>query len=134
MRAQKSMMTAVDMNRRLSEQLRPSLLDNIGLFAAFRWHIKHGCAHSTAVCAEQYPEEEMQLTTEATTGLYRIGQESLAMVFAEPNLKSVFFEIKLIHARLEMTLLHDHVGEGCQQTNIHTLPTYLSERMFDLLR
>jgi signal transduction histidine kinase len=109
-RAYKSMIAAVDVNRRLSENLRPSLLDNLGLFAALRWHIKHDCAHSSAVCSEHYPEEEMKLSPAATTGLYRIGQESLAMVFAEPNLKSVDFQIKVDHGHLEMTLTHDHVG------------------------
>jgi signal transduction histidine kinase len=105
------MMAAVDVNRRLSENLRPSLLDNLGLFAALRWHMKHDCAHASAVCSEQYPEEEMKLNPDATTGLYRIGQESLAMVFAEPDLKSVDFHIKVEHGHFEMTLTHDHTGK-----------------------
>ncbi len=109
-RAFKSLIAAVDVNRRLSENLRPSLLDNFGLFAALRWHIRHGCAHSFAVCSEHYPEEEMKLNPAATTELYRIGQESLAVVFAEPNLKSVDFHIQVGQGRLEMTLTHDHVG------------------------
>jgi signal transduction histidine kinase len=109
-RAYRSMIAAVDVNRRLSERLRPSLLDNLGLFAALRWHIKHGCAHSSAVCSEHYPEEEMKLNPAATTGLYRIGQESLATVFSEPKLRSVDFQIKVDQGHLEMTLTHDHVG------------------------
>lgn len=109
-RAHKFLMTAVDLNRRLSETLRPSLLDNLGLFAALRWHIKHDCANSSAVCSEHFPDEEMKLTPAATTALYRIGQESLAIVFGEPNLKSVDFEIKVEHGRFEMTLTHQHVG------------------------
>jgi signal transduction histidine kinase len=107
-RAYRSMISAVDVNRRLSENLRPSLLDNLGLFAALRWHIKHGCEHSSAVCSEHYPEEEMKLNPAATTGLYRIGQESLAMVFAEPDLKSVDFQIKVEPGHFEMILTHDH--------------------------
>lgn len=109
-RAYRSMIAAVDVNRRLSENLRPSLLDNLGLFAALRWHIKHDCAHSSAVCSDHYPEEEMKLNPAATTGLYRIGQESLAMVFAEPDLKSVDLQIKVEHGHFEMTLTHEHTG------------------------
>jgi signal transduction histidine kinase len=110
-RAHKSIMAALDLNRRLSEMLRPSLLDNLGLFAALRWHIKHDCARTSAVCSEQYPDEEIKLTPAATTVLYRIGQESLAMVFAEPNLKTMDFEIKVDHEHFEMKLAHDHLGD-----------------------
>lgn len=110
MRANRSLIAAVDVNRRLSENLRPSLLDNLGLFAALRWHMKHGCSHSSAVCSEHYPEEEMKLNPAATTGLYRIGQESLAIVFGEPNLKSVDFRIKVDQGHFQMTLAHNHIG------------------------
>lgn len=108
-RAHKSMMTAVDLNRSLAERLRPSLLDNFGLFAALRWHLRHDCAHSSAECSEHFPEEEIKLTPEATTTLFRIGQESLALVFSEPDLESVNFQINLNHGQFEMTLAHQHV-------------------------
>ena len=52
----------------------------------------------------------MKLNPAATTGLYRIAQESLAIVFGEPDLKSVELRIKVGQGQFEMTLTHDHVG------------------------
>jgi signal transduction histidine kinase len=107
-RAHQAMMSAVDLKRRLSEELRPSLLDNIGLFAALRWHTRHGCAHSVATCSEHYPDQELSLTSAAMTTLYRIAQESLDLVLHEPDVKSVDVAAKIDDAQFEMTLAHEH--------------------------
>jgi signal transduction histidine kinase len=107
-RAHQTVMTAVDLKRRLSEELRPSLLDNIGLFAALRWHTRQGCERSSAVCSQHYPDQEVSLAPTAMTSLYRIAQESLALVLREPDLKAVDVAAKLEGAVFEMTLTHEH--------------------------
>ncbi len=35
---------AIDLARRMVEELRPTLLDSVGLFAALSWQFKRGCA------------------------------------------------------------------------------------------
>jgi signal transduction histidine kinase len=40
-RATSSLNAAVDMMRRVTEELHPTLLDNVGLFTALRWQIRH---------------------------------------------------------------------------------------------
>jgi signal transduction histidine kinase len=107
-RAQQAMMSAVDLKRRLSEELRPSLLDNIGLFAALRWHTRNGCEQSGAICSEHYPHQELSLTPAAMTTLYRIAEESLVLVLREPDLKSVDVAAKIEGTQFEMTLCHEH--------------------------
>src|ERR1700730_11303739 len=37
-RARQTLAAAIDMKRKLIEELRPTLLDNVGVFAALRWH------------------------------------------------------------------------------------------------
>ena len=39
-RARETIQTAIDLNRRMVDSLRPSILDHIGLFAALRWQLK----------------------------------------------------------------------------------------------
>ena len=107
-RAHQAMMSAVDLKRRLTEELRPSLLDNIGLFAALRWHTRQGCEQSGAKCSESFPDGELTLTPLAMTTLYRIAQESLALVLREPDLISVDAAAKVEDARLEMTFALEH--------------------------
>ena len=38
-RARQTLAAAIDMKRKLIEELRPTLLDNVGLFAALRWYV-----------------------------------------------------------------------------------------------
>jgi signal transduction histidine kinase len=107
-RAHQAIMSAEDLKRRLCEELRPSLLENIGLFAALRWHTRNGCRQSAATCSEHYPDRELSLTPAALTTLYRIAQESLALVLREPDLKGVEAAAKLENELFEMTLAHEH--------------------------
>ena len=41
-----SLQAAIQMGRDLVEQLRPSILDNFGLFAALKWHLNRASAGS----------------------------------------------------------------------------------------
>lgn len=107
-RVRASLMQAVELNRRLTEDLRPSLLDNLGLFAALRWHIKNRCPPAPTVCHESYPADELPLTPAATTGLYRIVRESLFLVLEEEHLRCVDLRIHLEGGDLRIDLTHEH--------------------------
>jgi signal transduction histidine kinase len=107
-RAHQAMIAAVDLKRRLSEELRPSLLENIGLFAALRWHTRQGCEQSGAKCSQHYPDHELSLTPAAMTTLYRIAEESLALLLGEPDLESVDVAARVEDTQFEITLAHVH--------------------------
>jgi len=70
---------AVDMMRRVTEELHPTLLDNVGLFAALRWQMKHMSSRSKVTCTEHFPETEPSLSAAASIALFRIGQEALVV-------------------------------------------------------
>jgi signal transduction histidine kinase len=74
-RAREALRSALDINRRITEELRPSLLDNVGLFAALSWEIKQAGLRFS----EHYPPSEMHFTPEASIALFRIAQEALAI-------------------------------------------------------
>jgi signal transduction histidine kinase len=78
-RARAAMRSALDINRRIIEELRPSLLDNVGLFAALSWELKQACARAGVRCSGHYPHSEMHFTREASIALFRIAQEALAI-------------------------------------------------------
>lgn len=69
--------SAIDLTRRITEQLRPTLLDNVGLFAALRWQLKNACAKTTILCTENLPTSEPVLSSAAAIGLFRSSQEAL---------------------------------------------------------
>src|SRR6266849_5868732 len=70
---------AVDMMRRVTEELHPTLLDNVGLFAALRWQMKHMSNRSKLTCTEHFPETEPSFSAAASIALFRIGQEALVV-------------------------------------------------------
>jgi signal transduction histidine kinase len=78
-RVREALQSALDVNRRIIEELRPSLLDNVGLFAALSWELKQTCARAGLRCAGHYPHSEMHFTPEASIALFRIAQEALAI-------------------------------------------------------
>jgi signal transduction histidine kinase len=79
----------VDLKRRVVEELRPTLLDSMGLFAAMRWQFKESCGRAGMRCTETYPQEEPAFTPEASIAVFRILQESLTNILKHAQAKSV---------------------------------------------
>ena len=65
-RVQQNLAAGVDLKRRIIEELRPTLLDNVGLFAALRWQMKETCGGAGLQCIESYPDEEPRFKSEAS--------------------------------------------------------------------
>src|SRR5712672_1489408 len=51
-----SVIGAIDLARVMVEELRPTLLDSVGLFAALSWQFRRGCANARIEYQETYPE------------------------------------------------------------------------------
>ncbi|MBV8308230.1 MAG: CHASE3 domain-containing protein, partial [Gammaproteobacteria bacterium] len=71
-RVHEALQSGVDVKRRVVENLRPSLLDNLGLFPALRSQVADACARAQLKCTERYPAEELRLTPEASIIVFRI--------------------------------------------------------------
>jgi len=117
-RVRHALAAAIELKRQLIEELRPSLLDNFGLLAAFRWHVKHSCQRAGAACVESYPDEEPVLRPEALTGLFRIMQELLGMITAEELVSKIDVSVAMPDRRFEMRVLHEHVGLECDDMRL----------------
>jgi signal transduction histidine kinase len=79
-RAGKYLSAAIDLSRQLIEDLRPTLLDNVGLFAALRWQMKHVCAAAGVKYSEHYPANEPRFPPSVAIGLFRFAQEALQLM------------------------------------------------------
>ena len=75
--------------RRISSELRPSLLDDLGLVAAIDWHLKEFGRRSGIEVAFHEPEHDLPVPEKFKTGLYRIFQESLTNVARHSGASSV---------------------------------------------
>src|SRR5580692_4321769 len=88
-RVQKNLSAGVDLKRRIIEELRPTLLDNVGLFAALRWQLKETCRNAGLKCVESYPDEEPKFNSEAAIALFRIAQEAFTNILKHSGAKSM---------------------------------------------
>ncbi|HVZ55921.1 MAG TPA: PAS domain S-box protein [Chitinophagaceae bacterium] len=66
--------------RRIASELRPGILDDLGLVAAVEWHLREMEKRTEIRMELMAPDSEPPLPTEIKTGLFRILQESLTNV------------------------------------------------------
>jgi len=88
-RVQQNLAAGVDLKRRIIEELRPTLLDNVGLFAALRWQLKETCGRAGLKCVEAYPDQEPAFSSEASIALFRIAQEAFTNILKHSGAKAV---------------------------------------------
>jgi signal transduction histidine kinase len=88
-RVQQNLAAGIDLKRRIIEELRPTLLDNVGFIAALRWQLKETCVRAGLKCNEYFPDEEPKLSADAAIALFRIAQESFASIIKLSAAKTV---------------------------------------------
>jgi signal transduction histidine kinase len=109
-RVHEALQSGVDMKRRVVENLRPSLLDNLGLFPALRSQVGDTCRRAGLECVERYPHEELQLTPEASITVFRIVQEALTNIVKHARARSVEVAVETRPPWLVVRIRDDGVG------------------------
>jgi len=102
----------VDFKRRVVENLRPTLLDNIGLLPAVRWVVEETCGAAGLQYTEIYPEQEPALSEEASIMMFRLVQESLVNVVRHAHATHVRVQIEMDSS--QMSLLIEDNGSGIE--------------------
>ena len=100
----------VDVKRRIVENLRPTLLDNMGLLPAVRWIAEETCRHAGIQCSESYPDQELQLTDDAAIMVFRLVQESLTNIVKHARASAVRVEIAIEESHLALIIEDDGIG------------------------
>jgi signal transduction histidine kinase len=75
--------------RRISSELRPSVLDDLGLAAAIEWQAREFEKRSGLNCHVEIPEYEIATNPSQATALFRIFQETLTNVARHAKASSV---------------------------------------------
>jgi signal transduction histidine kinase len=109
-RVQNSLSAGVDLKRRIIEELRPTLLDNVGLFAALRWQLKETCGRAGLKCSESYPDPEPHFTSEAAIALFRIAQESFTNILKHSGARSMDITLHVDGDAIVMQISDDGKG------------------------
>ncbi len=94
--------------RRMCSELRPALLDDLGLIAAMEWQARE-FEKNTGIAVElTLPGEALRLVTEIKTGLFRIFQESLTNIARHAQAR----EVKVNLQEGDKTLVLDIRDDG----------------------
>jgi signal transduction histidine kinase len=105
-RARTALAAAIELKRKLVESLRPSILDNFGLFEAIRWEVKQQCVCVGFTCVESYPDAEPEFNRDAAISLFRIVQESLGVALRQRSVKSAQVALSIEGDSLRICVLH----------------------------
>jgi len=101
---------AVEVKRRVIENLRPSLLDHLGLAAAVEWHVQETCSNAGLQCKVQVPDMMERIPPEVSIAVYRIVQESLTNALKYAQAKTITVELRQLPGRLELRVSDDGIG------------------------
>ena len=95
--------------RRLATELRPALLDNLGLAAALNAQMRQLAAQAD-IGVTQHLEPDLPLSSEQATGLYRIAQEALTNIVRHANARNVRCVLFLDNEGVTMEIQDDGCG------------------------
>jgi len=109
-RVHEALQAGVEVKRRVVENLRPTLLDNLGLFPALRWQVADICGRAGLHCTERYPRRKLDLTPEASIAIFRIVQEALTNILKHARAHNVEVSIESRHQSLIVRVRDDGVG------------------------
>lgn len=102
--------------RRISSELRPGLLHNLGLLAAMEWHLKEFEKRSGITTIFNEPKEELEVPDSLKSGLFRIFQESLTNAGKHANANKINVTLELKGRRLILSI--EDNGQGFEKEKI----------------
>jgi signal transduction histidine kinase len=102
---------AVEVKRRVIENLRPSLLDHLGLAAAVEWHVQETCQKAGIACEVDVPEVLQPVPPpEVAIAIYRIVQESLTNIVKYAQARTVWVDLQQEPGWLTVRVTDDGIG------------------------
>ena len=105
---------AITAIRRIASELRPSVLDDLGLVAAIEWQCQQFQSRTGIVCTCDCSLEKVELTEEQSTAVFRILQEALTNVLRHSQATKV--DIKIKEAADFFVLRVDDNGKGITES------------------
>ncbi|MDQ1636783.1 MAG: two-component system, cell cycle sensor histidine kinase and response regulator CckA [Pyrinomonadaceae bacterium] len=100
--------------RRIASELRPSVLDDLGLAAAIEWQAQQFQARTGIVCVCEHCQENVVLSAEQSTAVFRIFQEALTNVLRHARATRV--DIKITKDEGFFVLSVNDNGKGITQS------------------
>jgi two-component system sensor histidine kinase UhpB len=107
--------------RKIVRNLRPTILDNLGLIPAIRWYARSSLEEAGIRVVIDAPEETCPLPHQLTSTLFRVAQEAINNIVrhSRANLVSITFCQDLDH--LVLKIEDDGIGFDVDQVSLQAL-------------
>ncbi len=105
----------IDLKRRVIEELRPTLLDNMGLLAAIRWQADETCKRGKLRCSCHFPAQEPDVDAHTAIALFRVVQEALTNVHKHANASHVDVTLDVAADHVLLAVVDDGRGIGADE-------------------
>lgn len=109
-RAMSAIDDAVQVKRRIIEDLRPSLLDNLGVAAALKWQCSEYEKRSGVPCRVELDDDDLVLPSAPSIALYRVTQEALTNIGKYAQAKNVAVSLRRRGDSWVLRIADDGVG------------------------
>jgi len=114
-------MSAIDdtiqVKRRIIEDLRPTLLDNLGIGAALKWQCSQFTKRWNIPCRVEMPDDSLKLSPAYSIAFYRVVQEALTNITKYAHAKNV--SVSLLRSGEQWTLRIADDGVGIDTAKPH---------------
>lgn len=112
----------IDRIRKLSQELRPSVLDNLGLVSALHWQGEEFQKRANINVSISVSPPDMEISGDLNINLFRIFQESLTNIYRHAQAENVQVELSRTDSELRFSIIDD--GIGIQNGNLTPPDTF----------
>ncbi len=102
--------TTITTVRRIASELRPGLLDDLGLVPAIEWQVAQFQARAGLKCHWTNTTDEVELDREKSTAVFRILQEILTNVLRHAQATNLYVRLSRSRHHLELEVKDDGRG------------------------
>jgi PAS domain S-box-containing protein len=95
---------------RICSELRPAVLDDVGLSAAIEWQAEEFTSRTGIACDIQTDPPEIKLSEELSVAVFRIFQETLTNIVRHARASKVEVQLRLTPSEFSMTVCDDGIG------------------------
>lgn len=106
---------AVQTVRRIATELRPPILDDLGLAAAIEWQAQEFARRTDISCVVSTNVESVEFDSEFAIAIFRIFQETLTNIIRHAEAKTITVNLKKLESKLVLRVEDD--GKGIQNNH-----------------
>src|SRR6185295_10787364 len=100
----------IDRVRTIASELRPAVLDNLGLVAAVEWAVQQFARRTGISCALDLPADHLHSGADRSTDVFRILQEALTNVARHARATQVDVHLRVTPGELVLEVHDDGRG------------------------